>query len=148
MNVKVKRIKTPLKDELVKTYSGQMIYMVDFSSYFITNMERVESLNNYFYSIMMVVIVCFLFTIFNQLTLAYLKMKGDISRLKALGATNGVLIGGFFKMGLLIVATVSGVVLSVYLPVVRLVPYLLLFFNTYQMPTGAKSPKVKIFSIQ
>lgn len=120
-----------LKDKLITQYSPRLIHVMDFLEIAEHTTTQIHQLNDYFYLIISIIIGCFMFTVFNQMTLCYTRMKPNLAKLMALGYTDFQLIIGFILMNMLIVLTISGFFAVFFKQITKEIPYLLLFFNTY-----------------
>jgi ABC-type antimicrobial peptide transport system permease subunit len=121
-----------LKQDLIKTYSKDLYYVLDFEELMDDTVSQIEEMTVYFSYLIQIVILCFIITIYNNLLFVYLKMKPLYSKMIVLGCSKKRLIMNYLMQNLILISVVSISVLIVFNALAKQIPYLLLFVGTYQ----------------
>ena len=109
-----------------------MIFVADIQKMNQTTTQQIVALTEYFSFVLLVVAFGFLLSIINQLMLVYLRLKRQLSKLMAIGYTEWQLIHGFIKMNVVMILVICSMILAMFIPLTKELPFLLLFFDTYQ----------------
>jgi putative ABC transport system permease protein len=124
-----------LKQELIKAYSKDLYYVLDFEALMDETVSQINEVTQYLSYLIQIVILCFLFTIYNNMVFVYQKMRSLYSKIIVLGCSKGRLIYNYILQHVILIGIVGGTVLSVFDALTRQIPYLLLFVGTYQAIT-------------
>jgi putative ABC transport system permease protein len=121
-----------LKQDLIKTYSKDLYYVLDFEELMDDTVSQIEEVTHYLSYLIQIVILCFIVTIYNNLLFVYLKMKPLYSKLIVLGCSRKRLIMNYLMQNIILIYVVAISVLIVFDGLAKQIPYLLLFVGTYQ----------------
>ncbi|GEM_PF-2673969 len=92
-------ISSTLYEDLIRTYSPRLIYVVDYQAQVEAHVGRMERSTNYMALIIVAIIICFVISMMNHSLLMFEQMKKNYARMQALGMNQKQLILMLIKSG-------------------------------------------------
>ncbi len=89
-----------LYEDLIRTYSPRLIYVVDYQAQVEAHVGRMERSTNYMALIIVAIIICFVISMMNHSLLMFEQMKKNYARMQALGMNRKQLILTLIQSGL------------------------------------------------
>lgn len=125
--------KENVKRFLIETYAKEMYYIIDFHELVENDLQLMVNLNSYFTYLILILITSFLITILNNALLEFTNSKNILARLRVLGISIKKLLSLLIseKVIQFIFTIVS--LLAIINTVKESLPFLLLFYGTYQI---------------
>lgn len=120
-----------LYQALINKYQSKLYYIVDLDELLFLSFEETFKILDYFTIISLILVACFLITIFNNTSLIFDELKPTYAKMKVLGATNKTLVLMVFleNLFLLIILLIS--VLLMVFGIIPNIMYTFAYFKVY-----------------
>jgi len=119
-------------ENLIDDYSKNLYYMIDFDEMIDQKIAVAENITHYVSYMIIIMVVCFMLTIFNNSLIELTKMETTYARIRVLGCSSIRLIGYLMMEKLLmLVVTIISIVMFLNM-MANNIPFLMLFFGTYE----------------
>ncbi|MDF2700109.1 MAG: hypothetical protein K0Q49_1665, partial [Haloplasmataceae bacterium] len=120
------------KQDLIERYDQEMYYIIDYQEMIDNQIEKFTKLTQYISYIILVLVLSFMLTIFNNLALEFTKMEPTFSRLRVLGCSIKKLIITILLEKLVILFAIIVSVLSVLRVIMNNLSHFLIYYGTYE----------------
>ena len=119
------------KAELISLYGGDLSYVIDFKQMLAKEIHLAKQVTGYSSFIIIIIVVCFILTIFNNSMMELTELSPLYSRLKILGAANKTLSKIIIWENIFLIFSMTIPILLFFPLVATNIKYLLLFYQTF-----------------